>query len=81
MCKGFCTCQIDGGFEDVNKLNRGREILRYGCPDQGSGVRYYSNHVLMYDQQKKIPFWVAEHLSADLIKGTCMLCLFGDDYF
>lgn len=56
--------------EDINKLNRGYEILKYGYPDQGHGIRYYGNHILVYDQQKKIPFWVAEHLTTDLLKGT-----------
>lgn len=50
-------------------MNRGREILKYGEPDSGKEIRYYSNHVLMYDQQKRIPTWVAEHISADILKG------------
>ncbi|KAL4222857.1 hypothetical protein ACF0H5_018897 [Mactra antiquata] len=52
------------------KAARGQEILKYGIPDNGKDVRYYSNHVLLYDQQKRIPTWVAEHISANILKGS-----------
>lgn len=60
----------DQANEDVVKLERGREIMKYGVPDTGHMVRYYSNHVLVYDQQKRIPMWVAEHLTRENLTGS-----------
>ena len=49
-------------------MNRGQEIFKYGAPLRGPEVLYYTNHALSYDQSKKIPSWVAEHLTADNMK-------------
>ncbi|ELU17263.1 hypothetical protein CAPTEDRAFT_192841, partial [Capitella teleta] len=48
---------------------RGRQILKYGVPIQAPLVSYNKNHSLHYDQAKKIPSWVAEHLTAWNLKG------------
>ncbi|XP_077979131.1 nuclease EXOG, mitochondrial-like [Glandiceps talaboti] len=55
---------------DLQKLKRGDQILKYGVPDRGPELHYYANHVLCYDQTKKTPLWVAEHITKDHIKGT-----------
>ncbi|ESO97146.1 hypothetical protein LOTGIDRAFT_174581 [Lottia gigantea] len=57
-------------LEDVNKLETQRRILKYGIPDRGQEYYIYDNHVLAYDQAKKIPIWVAEHLNAQNVKGS-----------
>ena len=77
----FYFLYTDTSFEDANKLKRGQEILKYGCPDQGSGVRYYGNHALTYDQQKKIPSWVAEHLTADMLTGIQLINTFENIFY
>ncbi|PIK38484.1 hypothetical protein BSL78_24681 [Apostichopus japonicus] len=48
---------------------RGSEILKYGIPDRGLDARLYENHVLCYDQAKKTPIWVAEHITKADLKG------------
>ncbi|XP_006003439.1 nuclease EXOG, mitochondrial isoform X1 [Latimeria chalumnae] len=45
-------------------------LEQYGFPDSGAEVRYYSNHMLSYDQAKRVPRWVMEHLSKDKILGA-----------
>ena len=62
MCHGM-------SFHVGSRLKRGREIFKYGPPLRGADVLYYSNHVLCYDQSKKIPLWVAEHLTAERMQG------------
>lgn len=57
-------------FEDTVKLDRGRQILKYGTPDEGRMVRYYSNHVLVYNQQTRTPIWVAEHMTKEKLQGS-----------
>ncbi|XP_022083356.1 nuclease EXOG, mitochondrial-like isoform X3 [Acanthaster planci] len=46
-----------------------KDILRYGAPDRGPDVRYYSNHALSYDRSKKTPLWVAEHITQADLQG------------
>ncbi|XP_048366234.1 nuclease EXOG, mitochondrial [Sphaerodactylus townsendi] len=36
---------------------------KYGFPVDGTQNRYYTNHVLSYDQAKRVPRWVIEHIS------------------
>ncbi|XP_030623497.1 nuclease EXOG, mitochondrial [Chanos chanos] len=38
-------------------------IEKFGLPLTGAETRFYTNHVLSYDQAKKTPRWVAEHIS------------------
>ena len=42
--------------------------MAHGEPVGGTITRYLSNHVLIYDCSRKIPLWVAEHLTKDNIK-------------
>ncbi|CAH1776737.1 unnamed protein product [Owenia fusiformis] len=49
---------------------RGDQILKYGVPDRGPDVRYYRNHALTYDQSRKSPIWVAEHLNKEVLTGS-----------
>ncbi|WAQ94183.1 EXOG-like protein, partial [Mya arenaria] len=60
--------QLKIAFEDGDKVTRGQSILKYGSPEMGNGVRYYSNFALVYDQQKRTPAWVAEQITANLLK-------------
>lgn len=62
----FLPLIIDSGT--ALKL-RGSEILKYGIPDRGLDARLYKNHVLCYDQAKKTPIWVAEHITKADLKG------------
>ena len=62
----------DVTFEEPprNPLATGRagEILKFGAPKEGvSGPLVYKNHVLAYDSERRVPKWVAEHLSKDII--------------
>ncbi|KAJ8024793.1 Nuclease EXOG, mitochondrial [Holothuria leucospilota] len=54
---------------ETAKQLRGREILKYGIPDRGFNARLYTNHVLCYDQAKKIPVWVAELITKSDLRG------------
>nr|XP_015209550.1 PREDICTED: nuclease EXOG, mitochondrial [Lepisosteus oculatus] len=45
------------------------ELGRYGFPLTGAELRYYTNHTLSYDQAKRIPRWVAEHISSAKLLG------------
>ncbi|NXP38782.1 EXOG Nuclease, partial [Leiothrix lutea] len=38
-------------------------LERYGFPEAGTETRCYTNHALSYDQAKRVPRWVIEHLS------------------
>ncbi|XP_072534986.1 nuclease EXOG, mitochondrial-like [Salminus brasiliensis] len=44
-------------------------IKRYGLPLTGAETRSYTNHILSYDQSRRIPRWVAEHLSNEKLVG------------
>ncbi|KAK3587995.1 hypothetical protein CHS0354_014516 [Potamilus streckersoni] len=67
--KAIDTASVQSNFEDINKLEQGQEILKYGFPDRGPELMYYTNHVLAYDRAKRTPVWVAEHLTAETLKG------------
>ncbi|KAM3849354.1 nuclease EXOG, mitochondrial-like, partial [Diretmus argenteus] len=45
------------------------EIAQFGLPVTGAEVRYYANHALSYDQAKRTPRWVAEHLTNHKLQG------------
>ncbi|KAG7264958.1 hypothetical protein CRUP_034276 [Coryphaenoides rupestris] len=45
------------------------DIGRFGFPDAGAEVRYYANHTLSYNQAKRTPRWVAEHLTREKLLG------------
>ncbi|XP_029935356.1 nuclease EXOG, mitochondrial isoform X2 [Myripristis murdjan] len=44
-------------------------IGRFGLPETGAEVRCYANHTLSYDQSKRTPRWVAEHLTNQKLQG------------
>ncbi|XP_071392903.1 nuclease EXOG, mitochondrial-like isoform X2 [Centroberyx affinis] len=54
----------DGADNEVQQL-----IGRFGLPETGAEVRYYANHALSYDQARKTPRWVAEHLTNHKLRG------------
>ena len=61
----------DVAFEEPppNLLATGRagQILKFGPPKEGvSGPLVYKNHVLAYDSARRVPKWVAEHLSKEV---------------
>lgn len=45
-------------------------LTEYGLPLMGAEIRHYTNHALSYDQEKRIPRWVIEHISKSKIVGT-----------
>ncbi|KAG7488647.1 hypothetical protein MATL_G00037140 [Megalops atlanticus] len=47
----------------------GGAIGRYGFPLAGAEIRHYANHTLSYDQAKRTPRWVAEHISSQKLLG------------
>ena len=52
---------------DLMATDRAGEILKFGAPKEGvSGPLIYKNHVLAYDSARRVPKWVAEHLSKDV---------------
>ncbi|XP_051971009.1 nuclease EXOG, mitochondrial-like [Xyrauchen texanus] len=46
-----------------------RLIERFGLPQTGAETRFYINHILSYDQTRRTPRWVAEHLSDQRLLG------------
>lgn len=60
----------DVTFEEPprNILASGRagEILKFGAPKEVMEPLVYKNHVLAYDSARRVPKWVAEHLSKDV---------------
>ena len=61
----------DVTFEELPRnllaTDRAGEILKFGAPKEGvSGPLIYKNHVLAYDSARRVPKWVAEHLSRDV---------------
>lgn len=44
-------------------------IFKYGLPKRSPEYLRFKNHVLCYDQAKKTPRWVLEHLTKEKIKG------------
>uniref|UniRef100_A0A8C6ZEY4 Uncharacterized protein n=1 Tax=Nothoprocta perdicaria TaxID=30464 RepID=A0A8C6ZEY4_NOTPE len=45
-------------------------LERYGFPEAGMETRCYTNHALSYDQAKRVPRWVIEHISKQKTLGT-----------
>ena len=65
------AARADITFEELPRnplTGRAGEILKFGAPKEGvSGPLVYKNHVLAYDSERRVPKWVAEHLSKDII--------------
>lgn len=55
--------------EEFDVVDGKRDFSKYGVPQ--SPLRYlkYTNHCVCYDQAKKIPIWVAEHLTRNKVQG------------
>ena len=49
--------------------NEDDNVFKYGLPKRSPDYIRYRNHVLCYDQAKKTPRWVLEHLTRDKVKG------------
>ncbi|XP_060103980.1 nuclease EXOG, mitochondrial [Heteronotia binoei] len=60
-----------GGGEPLREEPATESVLgKYGFPVDGTQTRYYTNHVLSYDQAKRIPRWVIEHISKHKTVGN-----------
>lgn len=67
-----CTASISA-LEDIRHQELKRRVLFYGEPNPGRETHVYSSHVLSYDQARKIPLWVAEHITAENLQGIASL--------
>ncbi|XP_032831386.2 nuclease EXOG, mitochondrial-like isoform X2 [Petromyzon marinus] len=47
----------------------GSPLERWGLPDRGANPRVYAHHALSYDQARRGPAWVAEHLTLASFSG------------
>ncbi|XP_053265875.1 nuclease EXOG, mitochondrial isoform X1 [Podarcis raffonei] len=45
-------------------------LEKYGFPAAGTQIRHYTNHALSYDQAKRVPRWVIEHISKHKTLGN-----------
>jgi len=43
---------------------------KYGLSRNSQQFVFHKNHVLCYDRQRRIPLWVAEHVTKDNLKGN-----------
>ena len=59
----------ESSTEEKPKTEKVEHILKYGPPTRSSDISFYNNHLLCYDQERKIPRWVAEDITADHITG------------
>ncbi|XP_042570860.1 nuclease EXOG, mitochondrial-like [Cyprinus carpio] len=55
--------------QETDSDSSARLIERFGLPQSGAETRFYVNHALSYDQTRRTPRWVAEHLSAQGLLG------------
>ena len=51
-------------------LQESRNIFKYGIPQRAPDVSLYKGHALCYDQQKRVPHWVAEHITKNQLTGS-----------
>lgn len=42
---------------------------KYGLPRNSQQYVFHKNHVVCYDRQRRIPLWVAEHVTKENLKG------------
>lgn len=52
-----------------NSDTEDEKLFKYGLPQRSPDYLQYKNHALCYDQAKKTPRWVLEHLTRDKVKG------------
>jgi len=43
---------------------------KYGLPRNSQQFVFHKNHIVCYDRQRRIPIWVAEHVTKDNLKGS-----------
>ena len=55
----------------VNEVEN-HEVLKFGQPKTYPEVLRYKNHVLAYDRARKVPLWVAEHLTREKLTAANM---------
>ena len=48
------------------------KVLKFGQPNTIPEVLRYKNHVLAYDRARKVPLWVAEHLTREKLAAGNM---------
>lgn len=51
-------------------------LEKYGFPEAGTETRCYTNHALSYDQAKRVPRWVIEHISKQKMLGMWVFISF-----
>jgi len=57
--------------QPVQVSGRAAKILAFGAPKVPTqGPMVYTNHVLEYDSARKVPRWVAEHLTKDSVEQS-----------
>uniref|UniRef100_A0A5F8GUY1 Uncharacterized protein n=1 Tax=Monodelphis domestica TaxID=13616 RepID=A0A5F8GUY1_MONDO len=63
------------GEDSVSRTQKSAEppaesiLEQYGLPALGAEPRHYTNHALSYDQGKRGPRWVLEHISRNKTRG------------
>ncbi|XP_042327124.1 nuclease EXOG, mitochondrial isoform X2 [Sceloporus undulatus] len=57
-------------FGPTSELLTESVLEKYGFPNAGTQIRYYTNHALSYDQAKRVPRWVIEHISKHKTLGN-----------
>ncbi|XP_060679444.1 nuclease EXOG, mitochondrial-like [Hemiscyllium ocellatum] len=55
--------------EDQREHTKGSLLGKYGLPVIGTDVHYCTNHVSSYDQAKRTPRWVLEHITKEKLQG------------
>ncbi|XP_020369310.1 nuclease EXOG, mitochondrial [Rhincodon typus] len=55
--------------EDQREHIKDNLIEKYGLPVTGTDVRHCTNHVSSYDQAKRTPRWVLEHITKGKLQG------------
>lgn len=67
--KHLRTIEADKVDKEFDAVDGKRDFNKYGIPQ--SPLRYlkYTNHLICYDQARKIPIWVTEHLTRDKLQG------------
>ncbi|XP_063306889.1 nuclease EXOG, mitochondrial [Pelobates fuscus] len=65
----LAALQLYGRREPVPETAPRTSLEEFGFPLSGAETRQYINHALSYDQAKKTPRWVIEHLSKEKMLG------------
>ncbi|CAH2281978.1 nuclease EXOG, mitochondrial [Pelobates cultripes] len=65
----LAALQLYGRREPVPDTAPRTSLEEFGFPLSGAETRQYINHALSYDQAKKTPRWVIEHLSKEKMLG------------